>query len=52
MVTILLVEDDPAVRLLVKAKLRNRYRILEACDGEAALQVLDTAHADLMIVDI
>ena len=52
MVTILLVEDDPAVRLLVKAKLKDRYRILEACDGEAALQVMDTAHADLMIVDI
>lgn len=52
MVTILIVEDDPAVRLLVKAKLRARYRILEACDGEDALRVMETERADLMIVDI
>lgn len=52
MVTILIVEDDPAVRLLVKAKLRAQYRILEACDGEDALRVMETERADLMIVDI
>lgn len=52
MVTILLVEDDAAVRLLTRTKLHNQYHILEAGDGREALEVLDHKHVDLMIVDI
>lgn len=52
MIRILIVEDDPRVRLLLKAKLSNLYQILEAADGEQALEVLDRVRPDLMIVDI
>lgn len=52
MVTILLVEDEPTVCLLTKAKLHSRYRILEAENGEEALEALDHEHVDLLIVDI
>lgn len=41
MVTILIVEDEPTVRLLTKAKLHSLYRILEAENGEEALEVLE-----------
>lgn len=52
MVTILVVEDDEVVRLLTKAQLSPFYHILEASNGEKALEMLDRAHADLLIVDI
>lgn len=52
MVTILTVEDDKMVRLLTKAKLSPRYRILEAANGQEALDVLEHEHIDLLIVDI
>ncbi len=52
MITILVVEDDRMVRLLTKAKLSARYKILEAANGQEALDVLDREHADLLIVDI
>lgn len=52
MVTILIVEDDAAVRLLTRAKLRGKYHIVEAGNGEEALDVMDHQHIDLMIVDI
>jgi len=52
MITVLLVEDDQMVRLLTKAKLSPLYKILEASDGEEALEVLDHSRADLLIVDI
>ena len=52
MVTILIVEDDAAIRLLTKTKLKEKYNILEAENGVAALEILDHSHADLAIVDI
>lgn len=52
MVTVLLVEDEPTVRLLTKAKLHSLYKVLEAENGEDALEVLDHEHVDLLIVDI
>ena len=52
--TILLVEDEPAVRRLVAVSLeRAGYRVLEACDGAAGMALFD-AHApavDLLITD-
>ena len=52
MVRVLLVEDDAAMRLLTKTKLKSEYEILEAADGLKALEILDHNHVDLMIVDI
>lgn len=52
MVTIMIVEDDEMIRMLVKTQLAGSYRVLEAEDGEQALELLDHDHADLLIVDI
>jgi len=52
MITILLVEDDDKLRLLTKTKLAPLYQVKEATNGEEALEVLDSMHIDLLIVDI
>ncbi len=52
MVKILLIEDEKAVRLLTKAKLKDKYEILEAANGEEALDVIDSVKVDLIIADI
>lgn len=52
MVTILLVEDDDRVRLLTKTQLSSRYQIMEASNGEEALEILEKEHIDLLIADI
>jgi PAS domain S-box-containing protein len=44
--TVLVVEDDPAVRYLVKDILQHHeYRVIEAADGEEALEIAQ-AHMD------
>jgi two-component system, cell cycle sensor histidine kinase and response regulator CckA len=53
--TILLVEDDPPIRLLIwKALTREGYRVLESRHGEEALKVFRDAGAsvDLVITDM
>jgi len=52
--SILLVEDDPAVRAVARAFLRDLgYRVLEAENGEKALEVLRSAEPiDLLFTDI
>ena len=53
--TILLVEDEDAVRLFGSRALRNKgYKVVEAKSGEAALEVLGNygSAIDLMITDI
>ncbi|WP_255448403.1 PAS domain-containing sensor histidine kinase [Telmatospirillum sp. J64-1] len=52
--TILLVEDEDAVRLFGSRALRNKgYRVLEASDGEAALDVLRAEDdIDVLISDV
>ena len=51
--TILYVEDNPDNRLLVKRILMAEdYSLLEAIDGKDALNVLRTAHPDLILMDI
>ena len=51
--TILYVEDNPDNRLLVKRiLLAEDYALLEAIDGKDALDVLETAHPDLILMDI
>lgn len=52
MVTVMIVDDDRMVRLLTKAKLGSRYKVLEAADGPEALDVMSHEHVDLVILDI
>jgi hypothetical protein len=52
--TVLLVEDDPSVRLLIAEVLRELgYASLEAVDSQGALPILESeARVDLMITDV
>ena len=52
--TILIVEDEDAVRLFGARALRNKgYRVLEARSGEQALDVLrGEAHVDVLVSDV
>ena len=53
MFQILVVEDDTNARKLMKAVLeRAEYSVLTASSGEEALQLLDTNHIDLILLDI
>jgi len=53
MVNILVVEDDKNLQKLMAAVLeQNDYHVLRANDGLQALEILDTAHVDLIICDI
>lgn len=52
MISILVVEDDAAIRLLTRTRLSGNYHILEAENGEQGLEVLDHNHVDLVIADI
>jgi DNA-binding response OmpR family regulator len=50
---ILVVEDDTNARKLMKAVLeRAEYSVLTASNAEEALQLLDTNHIDLILLDI
>ena len=53
--TILLIEDEPGVRRLVRRMLVERgYRVLEASSGEEALGVFENHHpiVDLVLTDV
>lgn len=51
--TIIVADDNRHIRLLVQAALRSRnHRILEAEDGESALQMALEETPDLMLLDI
>jgi PAS domain S-box-containing protein len=52
--TVLVVDDEPTVRMLVAEVLsESYYRILEAGDGPAALKILETGQRiDLLITDV
>lgn len=53
MATILVVDDDNAVRALVVDILeQNKHTIVEAENGEIALNVLKTKNVDLVITDL
>jgi len=50
---ILVVDDDKNTRILLKAVLENeKYTVFTAENGEAALEVMDQEHIDLVILDI
>jgi PAS domain S-box-containing protein len=51
--TVLLVEDEEVVRRLVRQVLENDgYRVLEAQDGEVALELARSAPVDLLLTDL
>jgi phosphate regulon transcriptional regulator PhoB len=51
--TILVVEDEPDIRKLVQYSLeQERYKVLEAEDGEHALKLLERTRPNLVILDL
>ena len=53
MINILVVDDNDSIRKLMTTYLiRDGYNVLTASDGLVALDILDSEHIDLMIVDI
>jgi DNA-binding NarL/FixJ family response regulator len=50
---VLIVDDDPAIRRVVCALLDlDEYGLLEAADGQAALEVVSDELPDLVILDL
>ncbi|MCD8373074.1 MAG: response regulator transcription factor [Clostridia bacterium] len=52
MANLLVVEDDANMRLLLTARLKSRYTVITAVDGEDALDKYDGGNIDLIITDI
>ncbi|MCM1451777.1 MAG: response regulator, partial [Clostridium sp.] len=50
--TILIVEDNPDMRAYLRGMLSGKYRVLEAADGEEALEALKDPDIDFVISDI
>jgi signal transduction histidine kinase len=51
--TILIVDDDPSIRLLLRRVLETRYRLLIASSGAEALRLASPAeHIDLLVTDL
>lgn len=53
MAKVLIVDDDPDMRLAIASVLNSRcYQIIEACDGEEALMKLREEKPDIMLLDL
>lgn len=53
MAKIIIVDDEPAIRLLVTAALEDEgYELLEAVDGKEALELIYNEKPDLVILDV
>lgn len=53
MAVILIVDDDPTVRLIAKELLRvGGHAVLEAEDGDDALKIADAITVDLVVLDM
>ena len=50
--TILVCDDDPSLRELVRAVLGARYDFVEAADGTEALQLARELRPDLIVLDV
>jgi CheY-like chemotaxis protein len=50
--TILVCDDDPSLRELVRAVLGPRYRFVEAADGAEALVLAREDRPDLIVLDV
>lgn len=52
MPTMLIVEDNPDMRAYLRGILSERFRVVEACDGAQALEMLQTPDIDFIISDL
>lgn len=50
--TILIADDEPNVRLLIKNILHREYTVLEAKDGKEAIDITLSDKPDLILLDI
>jgi len=50
--TILVVDDDEGMRETLTSVLKRDYRVLRAATGEAALQMMEKEHVELMLLDV
>jgi CheY-like chemotaxis protein len=51
--TVLIVDDDPVIAMMYGLGLeRAGYRVLAAKDGVAGLELVETAHPDLILLDV
>jgi DNA-binding response OmpR family regulator len=52
-ITILVVDDEPQIRRVLRATLsRNGYDIIEAKDGQEAVEMVVREHPDLILLDV
>ena len=49
---ILIVDDDRSTRMLLKAFLGRKYEVVEAADGQEAIEVFDREKPDLILIDV
>jgi two-component system cell cycle response regulator len=52
LIRIMVVEDDPGIRLVLKRALESRWEVVTASDGQRALELLGRAEPDLLIIDV
>jgi len=51
--TVLVCDDGPVLRMLVRATLdHGDYTVVEACDGDEALELTRAEHPDLILLDM
>ena len=50
--SILIVDDEQTIRSLVRAFLSNKFILLEACDGDEAVDIARKHKPDLIFMDI
>ena len=49
---ILVVDDEPKVRKLLKDFLEESYDVVEACKGDAAISKAQAFHPDIILLDV
>jgi CheY-like chemotaxis protein len=53
MSNVLIAEDNPVNRELLRELLETRgYSVTEACDGQAALQLIERSRPDILLLDL
>ncbi|MCZ1269175.1 response regulator, partial [Paenibacillus tundrae] len=53
MSTVLIVDDEPDIRDVIHVYLRNEgYQVIEAANGEEALNIIKTTSVQLVILDV
>jgi two-component system, chemotaxis family, chemotaxis protein CheY len=51
--TVLVVDDAPRIRLLLRLAVQGRgHRVVEACDGAEGLRMVESERPDLVITDV